>query len=462
MSRRKKRYKIIVLASILFSVIILKGITSIASSATIYFSSENPDIAVGENVSVVITIESTAIVGTVEAYISYDPKILEFQTGGSKVSGADGKIKIEDTSEEENEIKKYSISFVGLKKGACEIGLSDIPMVRDGNGVEMSLSSNRVSISVGKSQKSKDNRLKSLEISPGILEPEFQEDVLEYKTTLPVDAKKLFLSTIAADANAVVEIKGADDLQIGNNPVVIKVIAESGDAREYKIMAKRLSEETEETKKTDSKLENSGQLEQENKTDELDKTDKTDEKKKKDKEKKKTNESDDTQETSKSEEPEIVEDGTQEEEFSVTQEEDKVYIQNKFRYEVKEADEEVELPDNYIKTKLILYGVNVPAYTLKNNLEADFLLLYAVNENGEAGFYQYDRIEKTMQRYSGIILEDNHSKVVSGKITNVEQYNQRVQQLSAIIAVLAGIIALLLIGLIRLFLKQRGYSEDDF
>lgn len=451
---RKKRYKIIGLAIILFSVILLKSITTIASSATIYFSSENPDIAVGEKVSVVITIESTAIVGTVEAYISYDPKILEFQTGGSKVSGADGKIKIEDTSEEENEIKKYSISFIGRKKGACEISLSDIPMVCDGNGEEMSLSSNRVSISVGKSQKSKDNRLKSLEISPGSLEPEFQEDVLEYKTTLPVDTKKLFLSTVVSNANATVEIKGADNLEIGNNPVVIKVIAESGDSREYKIMAKRLAEETQETKKVDSELENSNQIEKENKTDEIKKEDKTEEKE--------TKKLDSTEETEKSEEPEIVEDGTQEEEFSVSQEEDNVYIQNKFRYEVKEAAEDVKLPDNYIKTKLILYGVNVPAYTLKNNLEADFLLLYAVNENGEAGFYQYDRIEKTMQRYSGTILEDNHSKVVSGKITNVEQYNQKVQQLSAIIAVLAGIIALLLIGIIRLFLKQRGYSEDDF
>lgn len=393
-----------------------------ASSATIYFSSESSQVIIGDTISVVMTVESSAIVGTVEAYVIYDPKLLEFKTGGSLVSGGDGLLKVSDVdTTQENEVKTYSFSFKALKEGSCEIGLSDIPMVCDSNGEEMSYSSNRVSLTVKKTDKSTNNKLLSLEIMPGELVPEFQSDVLEYDVIVESDTKKIFYSTITGDEEATVEVAGNEDLQYGENKMVIKVTAPSKDEREYIIHVNRPAQKLQETVSPEE------------------------------------DQADEKMETVPSSTPIEQNDITG---FAVYEEDDKIYLKNEYSFEIKMPSDSVKIPNGYISTTLLLYGIHVPAYTLENDLENDFLLLYAQNENGEEGFYQYDRKEKSLQRYEEISTTVS-SSVQSGKITTAEHYNQRVEQLSIIIAILSGICILLSIGIIRLYLKQRGYQEDD-
>jgi hypothetical protein len=94
-------------------------------------------------------------------------------------------------------------------------------------------------------------------------------------------------------------------------------------------------------------------------------------------------------------------------------------------------------------------------------LDSDFLLIYAENELGEAGLYSYDKVEKTMQRYISEILpiyepvsEDNEELMSSKK------YRENLNIAAVIIALLSALCAVFIILSIRMYLKARGYNDD--
>jgi len=133
-------------------------------------------------------------------------------------------------------------------------------------------------------------------------------------------------------------------------------------------------------------------------------------------------------------------------------------ISGSFSYEIVTNADESQLPSGYTKTKLILYGVSVPAYTLTSDQNSDYFLIYCRNSAGEEGFYQYDRTEKTMQRYTGSIKTAAKQGYEISLLT-VDQYNERVILLSAITAAACALTALCAIVIIRQQLKLR--KEDD-
>ena len=381
------------------------GRTVKAASATITLSTAEPEIEKGEKASVVITVESGAIVGDFEAFLSYDPDILEFDTGGSLVSGGDGVLIISDMeSPEQNEVKKYSISFKALKVGVSEIAISDRASVYDTEGAEMSVSSNRISIAVKASDTlSKNTGLKSLDISPGTLSPAFSGEVHEYSTEVEKETQKLFVSAVPDDQDASVSVEGNKDLKDGENAVVVKVTAPSGDTARYKITVKKPGT--------------------------------------------------DQDETEPSEAPDSADNG-----LTVREEDGSTYIWNSFRYKLAEAPAD-RIPAGYVSTTLSLAGESVAAYIPESGTDTDYFLLYAVNDRGEEGFYRYDRGEETMQRY------EEPKKIGSSNAaqdTAREEYNGKVSQMSIIIAVLSAVCVLLLIGIIHLLLRQKGYKDDDF
>lgn len=110
--------------------------------------------------------------------------------------------------------------------------------------VSVNISDNSSSGSTGNSrpttpsvQKSSDNNLSSLTINNGELSPSFNTDTLEYKVELNKDVTKLTITATGRDQKAKVEGTGEIDLKPGNNLLEIKVTAENGDVKVYKINA---------------------------------------------------------------------------------------------------------------------------------------------------------------------------------------------------------------------------------
>lgn len=103
--------------------------------------------------------------------------------------------------------------------------------------------------------------LENLAIENAILSPEFNENILEYKTEVSSTTENLNILAIPQKINAKVEINGGKNLKYGNNEIIINVIAENGYTRKkYKIDVYKRNEQEqlkaeEEKKKELEKLE---------------------------------------------------------------------------------------------------------------------------------------------------------------------------------------------------------------
>lgn len=395
---RKIRSFIMILFVIM--TVLVCGVHAKAASATVDFTTSSTVVSKGNNLTVSMIVEAGAAFSEFEGTISYDPDVLEFLDSSSAITGGDGILRVSDTNSADSTTKKkYSMKFRAKSVGVSEITLTESPMLyEDVSGSAMSVSINRLTINVKTTKRvSTDTRLEALRISPGTLTPAFDSGLNEYTVKVSEDVKDLIISATAKDTKASVKVSGNRGLIPGENVVTVTVIAESGDTRDIKLYVTK---------------------------------------------------------------PEAlpVPDGATDV-FKVYQEGVKVYIENAYRYQVVEVPEGAEVPVGYEKTKLSLYGVDVTAYTKKDDLDNDFLLIYAMNQNGEMSFYQYDRVEKTLQRYTGLTeasTSNNHANSMG-----VDEYRNKLNQLSIVIAVLSGLCALLTIGIIKFYLKSRGYKEDS-
>lgn len=402
-----------------------------AASASVSFSAETDTVALGEELSIEVKISTDSKIGSLEAYLDYDHKLLEYLTGADGVTGGNGTLKIADTITEEDVLSKsYQITFRAKKKGTCILEFSELPVVFEADTEEaMSVSYEDISIQVTKAKVLSNNTaLESLQVSPGTLEPSFAKNVREYKVFLGADTDRITVSAVPEDSQASVSVRGNEALVEGENLVFVVVEAPSGKKKKYRIyVQKETKEEEEPEEETETEPEEPG------------------------KEKTASKES--------------------KEDFRIIEKNGAVVLKNRTKYTLVSPEEDVEIPAGYVKTKLILYGVTVNAYTLEQDLENDFILMYAKKDGEEPQFYQYDRAEKTMQRFHDALSGKNSTKIVVGQETetlSVNEYNKKVQKLSVIVGVSAALAVLFALGMLNFAIKYysakagKSGKMDDF
>ena len=84
---------------------------------------------------------------------------------------------------------------------------------------------------------SSNNYLKSLNIKD--YEIDFNKNTLEYKLKVKSDVRFLDITAVAEDYRSRVEINGNEEFKEGENVVTIKVTAEDGSVREYKVLVEK-------------------------------------------------------------------------------------------------------------------------------------------------------------------------------------------------------------------------------
>jgi len=263
---------------------------------------------------------------------------------------------------------------------------------------------------------SNDNALLSLGISAGTLEPQFSSDVTEYKATVDCNTESMYFTYQASDKKAAVSFFGNESLNYGDNTVMVTVTAQNNDTKDYIIKVKKETEA--ETEKRLAEEGAGGGIG-----------------------------------------------------FDVYTEDGEVYIQNQYRFRIVDVDESEKVPAGYKKTSVLLYGVNVTAYTIESDLDNEYLLMYCMNESGDKQFYQYDRQEKSLQRYTGELIDKVNANASDGNGSenmNAKQYQSNLRQMAIIIAVLAALCVMLVMAVINIVLKQskrknvRTRDELDF
>ncbi len=403
-----------------------------AASASIKFETEEEKYETGDEVTINLLLEGDVFLGNFEGYISYDEDLLEYSHGPACISGDDGLLKITDiVTESASNVRKYVLTFFAVAKGNAEISIVSNPEIYEyETGYLMSTSSKAIILTIDSAADSSDEAgLESLRVSPGSLNPVFAGDLYEYEVKVPYDTLNLIVSAIPASEAADVDISGNQKLVAGRNRVVITVTAENGDEQEYILYVYKAEETSEE------------------------------------------NEDDKGEETEAT--PVPTQPAGEEEipvsyamSFSAVKENEEVIISGSYSYKVRPVEDTEQIPAGYVKTNIIVNGVTLTAYAAKDEAQSEFLLLHLKPEDGEAGFYSYDRVEKTIQRYTGGKktqgAADSESSVTAEDITQLaEDYDKNLNTMSILIAVLSGICAILLFGITKLFLKYRGSRDDE-
>jgi hypothetical protein len=377
-----------------------------AASAEIAITTDADKVSVGDELTVYVTIQSKTDFGGVEADITYDAGILEYVKGSSVIAGDSGYLKLTDTRfSEGSKSKKYALKFKALKKGTSKIAL-DGSMVYDfAESMGMSVSSNELKVEVNSAKTASDNAyLKSLKISPSKLSPDFDKSVVKYSTAVGAKTEKLVIDATPEDNKSKVTISGNDSLKEGENKVVISVSAESGTVIEYTISVKK-----EAAAEKDVKAQNSVD------------TDKTHSL------------------------------------FKLVNIDGKVRAIYSGQYTLVEPDSTVQIPKGYVKQKAIISDIAINAYLKEDNMESDYFLIYASNEEGEESFYQYDKNEKTLQRYAASGVSTSDQEETDG--IQSEDYQSNMKKTSYIIAMLAAICVVLVVVIIIISLKLKKYKR---
>lgn len=418
--------KYVITAVLFFWFLSLPESDCLAASATINLSTNAESVNVGDEVTVNLSLSSEAMLGDFTAYITYNADILEFKNDASFIAGGDGLLKLTDKNTVNQETsRKYIMKFTAKTKGVSEIDIRDKAEIYElDTGFAMSVSNNNLEIKVSAAEAASDNtNLKTLKISPGELSPEFEKEKTEYTVDLKYEEDKLILSAVPEDDKASITIKGNENLAVGNNKISITVKAESGKEKEYIITAGR-------------------QKEIKNETDKINETDKAETDKDK----------------GSDEYNSIADNSARIGKLSVFKDGDYNYIQNGYRYSLAEPEEAITIPEGYEKTSLILDGVSVTAYTMSGNPDSDFILLYAMNEDGETGFYQYDRKEATMQRY--VKGREVNKVVMPEELMQTNEYKSKLTTMGIVVAITGAVCILLSVALIHMYLKKKDYLDN--
>lgn len=397
-------FSILVLSTVIFNLPVL---TAYAGSASISFRTSKKEITKGDKFVVSVYVESETEVGDFTAFVSYNQDILEFIPDTSFIAGGEGLIKITDNNVVEgSKSRKYAIIFQALEAGTSEVNLdTEVEIFGFEDGASMSVSVSPLEIVVNPVfTASNNNNLESLKISGVTLDNEFSKDKLEYRGNVDSKTDKLIINAIPQDSKATVSITGNSNLVEGENIVKIIVTAETQDVKEYKLLITK--------EKNTSIVEEEVLL------------------------------------------PEVLEDKYAEiGRLEPVDIDGRSFIKSGYQYELVDRPSSVPIPTGYIERVIQVNTIPIVAYLLEEDVNSDFILIYAKNQALTSGFYQYDRIEQTLQRYN--VVEGEIEAVIEEPVVVDKEDSKNSNGLIIIIVILSILLVVSSIFLAKFYLKKK-------
>lgn len=235
-----------ILSAIIVCCVLISAV-SFTVFADSYLGVSGSSGTVGGTVNVNLSISGD--ISGYQAVITYDSSAMEFShaSGGVQLSanGAGGAVSIVDYQNGTNTgPMSCTLVFTAKKAGTYTVGVSNF-YATDGNGdgVASSGGSGTVTINAPVTASS-DATLKSLTISPGSLSPSFSSGTTQYSATVSSGTTRLTVSATPNHSEASVYVSGAGSLSVGQNNVYVTVTAEDGTQKTYTIVVTRNSSST--------------------------------------------------------------------------------------------------------------------------------------------------------------------------------------------------------------------------
>ena len=394
-----------------------------AQAANVVIALSASTVSVGNNVTATISVSGSDI-SAYTIYVSYNSSVLQYNSasGSAIVNGGGGTVTASGTS-----AGSFSISFTAIANGSGRITTSGSD-VYDINGNAISISHAGATVTVATASNNGDNNngnatteagettetteddgrsadcdLASLQVSPGTLTPAFSADRTTYSLQVDEDVTSVVVSASAADGNATTSVSGANSIQKGKNTVRVTVTAENGAVKVYTINVQAGEDVGDPVATIDGKeysfVMNEDGLEAPEGFTAGTTTYK---------------DWDVLSYESPNKKITVVclkdEDGenhwfimdAEKDVFTPYQE----YSSQYNRYIITAVPDGVAIPDGFKETTLKIGDNSVVAYQSDDIADKDLYLVYAINVEGEEGFYEYDAKEQAFLRYVPMIVSE--------------------------------------------------------
>lgn len=394
-----------------------------AQAANVVIALSASTVSVGNNVTATISVSGSDI-SAYTIYVSYNSSVLQYNSasGSAIVNGGGGTVTASGTS-----AGSFSISFTAIANGSGSITTSGSD-VYDINGNAISISHAGATVTVATASnngdtnngnatteagettetteddgRSADCDLASLQVSPGTLTPAFSADRTTYSLQVDEDVTSVVVSASAADGNATTSVSGANSIQKGKNTVRVTVTAENGAVKVYTINVQAGEDVGDPVATIDGKeysfVMNEDGLEAPEGFTAGTTTYK---------------DWDVLSYESPNKKITVVclkdEDGenhwfimdAEKDVFTPYQE----YSSQYNRYIITAVPDGVAIPDGFKETTLKIGDNSVVAYQSDDIADKGLYLVYAINVEGEEGFYEYDAKEQAFLRYVPMIVSE--------------------------------------------------------
>lgn len=205
-----------------------------AASGNISVSSTST-VVVGNTVTVTVTLSSGTPIGSWEMDLKYDKSFLQLTSSTAEAGGTYMVNAASTTSGVKS--KSYTFKFKTLKKGNTNVSISSYYVV-DNTQNDMSISAGSKTIKIITQEEleasySKDNNLKSLGVENFQISPEFSKDTLEYSVVVPENTKEINIVASPNDSKSSVSGTGVKEVTSGVNTFQVVVRAENGAEKTY-------------------------------------------------------------------------------------------------------------------------------------------------------------------------------------------------------------------------------------
>lgn len=223
---------------------LLIGINTV-DAASVSISSNKSSVIVGNTVTFTVTINGGGVIG--QAYGS-----VKASSNLTLLAGSSGtSISYYNGNNDQTKTLTYTYKYKANASGTASITVSgvEVGILETGNFETVSTQSKNISIvkssssgsssngtTSNKKEYSKNNNLSSISIEGYELEPKFNKDTTEYKLTVDESVEKIKIDAKVEDNKAAVTGAGEINLSPGTNTIELKVIAENGNEKKYKIV----------------------------------------------------------------------------------------------------------------------------------------------------------------------------------------------------------------------------------
>lgn len=475
MNRTGKKWSAALLVVILCILSMRASVYAAGANVTIAVSQSS--LKIGDTISVTVSVSTEGAIGSYSLPVSYNSSVLEY-TGGAG-NGGGGTVMIAGYGDGSQTRLSANLNFKAIGNGTSNIATSGgevygwdesvLDISHAGASITVSAPQTPNEGNAGSSDTplsgSGDNSLKSLEISPGTLNPSFQSGTTAYTVELPRDTKAIVVSALPNDSKATVSVTHHNDLEPGANKTYIVVTAENGtqktyvlnvncgeaeeggepeippvtiDGREYTFAT---TEQMEGVSVPEGFAAGEGEYE----------------------------EASVIIYTSPNQQLHIVYLLTEEEgQWFIYNQEQKTFIpyveyqSAANRYVIMIPEDGIRIPAGYEPVEIQIQGETITAYARDDNKE--FVLVYAMNINGRTGFYLYDTAEGTWQRYQESELvthEPEPDELAEPEVPAVTE-DEKLHNLRILLYILSGV-SVVLLGLVIemaiIFKKKMNANE---